>query len=261
MTNALRTLALGSLLAAATLATQACSTASSDDDTTTGGSAGTGTGGTAAGKGGSSGKSGSAGKTASGGSAGQGAAGDSGAPGVGGTSGSSGDGGDAASAGQPGASGETGTGGTAGTSDTGGTGGAGGTGGTGTGACNDFSYDDAPTVSPVAATELLAPDRTGGKVVDGTYFLTKYEVYNGIDPKPGTYQVVMVIAGSDLELAQLVSGSETRASFMLTTDGTKFAAVTTCPGPGQSLAYDSYSASDSELVLYDDEKVVTLTLQ
>ena len=33
------------------------------------------------------------------------------------------------------------------------------------------------------------------------------------------------------------------------------------PGPGQSLAYDSYTATDDKLVLFDDEKVVTLTLQ
>lgn len=132
-----------------------------------------------------------------------------------------------------------------------------------TGACNSIAIA-APSVSAtkgVAAAGTLMPTPEGGTLVDGTYFLTAHESF-GVDPKPMTYKTVLVFAGGKLELAQIRNnGAEERANFAVTVTKTSFSALSTCPSTGQSLAYDSYTATPTQIRLFDDERVVTLTRQ
>lgn len=140
--------------------------------------------------------------------------------------------------------------------------GAGGDAGPLGGACNAT-----PISAPaVAGTMLTSPPATqpvpaGGTIVDGTYFLTAHETYDA--PASGvTYQTVMVIRGSHIELAQIRNaGAEERATLDLTTTGTQFHATTTCPVVGTVLAYSAYTATPTQLVLFDLPRVATLTLQ
>jgi hypothetical protein len=101
----------------------------------------------------------------------------------------------------------------------------------------------------------------GGTIMDGTYFLTAHQTYDS--PSAGvTYRTVLVIAGSRIELAQTRNGGpEERASLTLTTNSVRFVAQSTCPLPSQRLAYDSYTATPTQLTLFDLPRVVTLTRQ
>jgi hypothetical protein len=127
-------------------------------------------------------------------------------------------------------------------------------------ACNDIPID-APAVAASAGVGQK-PIPAGGTIVDGKYYLTAHEAY-GVDPNPANYRTVIVISGAKLQLAQIKDGTESRVTFDVTTTTAdkRFHAATTCPGPGQSLAYDYYTATSDSLLLFDDEKVVTLTLQ
>lgn len=126
------------------------------------------------------------------------------------------------------------------------------------GACNAVPIT-APPVTGVSET-ATRPIPAGGTIADGTYFLTAHQTFGA--PTAGvTYRAVMVFKGSTIELAQTRNGgAEERATLTLTTTGTKFAAKTTCP-PGSSLSYDSYTATGTTLMLFDDAKVATLTKQ
>lgn len=126
------------------------------------------------------------------------------------------------------------------------------------GGCNAVALT-APPVTGVSETSAQ-PVPAGGTIADGTYFLTAHQTFGA--PSAGvTYRAVMVFKGSTIELAQTRNGgAEERATLTLTTTGTKFAAKTTCP-PGQSLSYDFYTATGTTLMLFDNEKVATLTKQ
>jgi hypothetical protein len=168
--------------------------------------------------------------------------------GTGGASGGTG-GSDAGSA-------DAGAGGSAGDAGTAGAGGA-----AGAAACNAVAIS-APMVHPALGVGI-APLPTGGTIVDGTYFLTKYESFKGDAATTSTYQVVLVIAGSQIQLAQIVNAEETRATLTLTTTTNAFKAFYTCPSTvmGSQLAYDQYTATPTQLLLYGKERVLTLTLQ
>jgi hypothetical protein len=205
---------------------------------------------------------GSDGATSTGGSGGK-----VGSPSDGGGAGTGGDGSDAATSGGPdaavlGGGGMDGGDASGGAGAGGASGGMGGTGGVA--ACNTFPIS-APMVHPVVGggPGIPVPIAAGGVIVAGTYFLTKYENYKG-EASNATYQTVLAIKDGEIQLAQLLNGEETRATLQLTTATNKFKAVYTC-GPtlaiGAQLAYDEYTASPTQLLLFGKDRVLTLTLQ
>jgi hypothetical protein len=120
----------------------------------------------------------------------------------------------------------------------------------------------APIVHPVAAGAAM-PAPAGGALVDGTYFLTSYDVYEA-SAAASTYRVVLWIRGADLQLAQLVDGEESHTSLALTTEATTFRAVYFC-GPtaihGSVLPYDHYTATPTALSLHGAHDLLTFTRQ
>lgn len=129
---------------------------------------------------------------------------------------------------------------------------------TGIVACNAVPVT-APPVTGTAGTGTQ-PVPMGGTIADGTYFLTAHQTY-GSAPSATTYRTVLVFAGSRLDLAQTRNGgADERATLTVTTSGIQFQTHSTCP-PGQSLSYDSYTATPTQITLFDVPRVVTLTRQ
>jgi hypothetical protein len=157
------------------------------------------------------------------------------------------------------------TAGPSGSGSAGATGTAGSAGSAGATACNAVTI---PTtmVHPASATGNL-PGAAGGTLIDGTYVLSNYDVYY-TTAAVSTYQVALVIAGTDIQLAQIVDGVETRATLKLMVTPTlpaAFKAFYTCTpggvGVGAQLAYDEYTATATGLALTGHSRVLTLRLQ
>jgi hypothetical protein len=154
--------------------------------------------------------------------------------------------------------------GAAGSDGTAGTGSA-GSGAAGTASACNAIVNSAPAVHPEAAggPGMASPIPAGGTIVDGTYFLTKYENYKGA-ASTATYHTVLVFQGATIQLEQTLDADETRATLSLMATGTSFKAFYTC-GPelaiGAQLAYDQYTASPTQILLFGKDRVLTLTLQ
>ncbi|GMV16766.1 MAG: hypothetical protein AMXMBFR56_49900 [Polyangiaceae bacterium] len=172
--------------------------------------------------------SGSAGASTGGAGGSGGATG--GAAGSGGSAGGSG----GATGGTAGAGGATG--GAAGSG--GATGGAGGvTGGAGGASGGSGGQSGCNTVVllgsavPEVAGTGSPPSAQGGNIVDGTYVLTKWEVY-GAAPGSMMRQVTSKVAGGKVEVA-LKQPTEQHVNYDLTIQGTTLSAKETCPGSNQ----------------------------
>jgi len=169
--------------------------------------------------GGTGGKGGGTGGTAGGaGSAGSGTAG-TGATGGGDTGGAAGLGGASGAGGSAGAGGNTGG--------RGGTGGSTGGGGTGSGACNDLTVSG-NAITQTAATGT-APTPAGGTIADGTYVLTRYDVYAPGSPSASPYRVKYRVTGNLLEVATGGGTIISNLNYSTTVSGSAWNLTGTCP--------------------------------
>jgi hypothetical protein len=106
--------------------------------------------------------------------------------------------------------------------------------------CNKLANLGSPVPGNLVANAAPAP--TGGTLVDGTYVLTKYQVYTGPGGQSGpsgqSLASTLALAGSTYEAVSSTGGSDTRVNGTFTTSGTSYTATVTCPGgPTTALGY------------------------
>jgi len=139
-----------------------------------------------------------------------------------------------------------------------GTGGMGGGGGAGASDCPAID-NVGDTVTQEQASGAL-PTPMGGTIADGTYVLTRSEVYPPLtaDP-PGHLKETLRIAGTVLDIAvtsdDFPNGFTARANFGAS--GTELSLVYLC-GPGANSSFTvGYTATATELVLMSDTGTVS----
>jgi len=112
-------------------------------------------------------------------------------------------------------------------------------------ACNTL-VDTAPTVT----TEDVAsppPVLTGGTIADGTYFLTALTVYTGDGGAAGASNgnsTTIEVDGTTIQLAMVGNSTATE---MVTTSGSSFTDMRTCPAP--ATREGTYSATATTLTV------------
>jgi len=163
-------------------------------------------------------------------------------------------------AGSTGAAGATtGTAGAAG----GATGTAGGTPGAGGGAvCNNLTVTG--DFIPQTAGTGTAPTPTGGTITDGTYVLTKVEVYSPATPNAELLKVTMKVTGKDLQWVSVTSAGAAITTQSYTTQifGTNWSLTGTCPSAAITpVTPPRFTASASGLLLFIAGQVQTYTKQ
>jgi hypothetical protein len=206
----------------------------------------------AAGCGGGANDTGGAGNGAGGG-AGQ-AAGGSAGQAAGGSAGTAG----SAIAGSAGTAG-----GAAGSAGGGATGTAGSTPGAGGGAvCNNLTVTG--DFIPQTAGTGTAPTPTGGTIADGTYVLTKVEVYSPATPNADLLKVTMKVTGKVVQWVSVTSAGAAVTTQSYTTEifGTNWSLTGTCPSAAISpVPPPRFTASASGLLLFIAGQVQTYTKQ
>ena len=123
-------------------------------------------------------------------------------------------------------------------------------------ACNTLT-DDGPTITLMAVVGQ-APTPAGGTVVDGTYVLAATTLYTAATTMipPTTSSAVIQIAGSTMQQVGLINGQEKRYTSTFTVTGTTVATTDTCPAP--SMGSHQYTATTTELRIYDSATIGTL---
>lgn len=161
-----------------------------------------------------------------------------------------------------------GTGGAGGATGSGGATSSGGTtttsagGGGAASACNTVAIT-APAITDANGAGTK-PVPEGGTIADGTYEVTAHTYYAPGSAKGTTYQVMLVVAGSTAQIAQIRdSGAEERFSLSVSTTGTTFSGISSCPVTGTALDFNAYTATATELLLFNptNGSVVTFTKQ
>lgn len=160
-----------------------------------------------------------------------------------------------------------GTGGAGGATGSGGATSAGGTttsaGGGGAGsACNTVAIT-APLITDANGAGTK-PTPAGGTIADGTYQVTAHTYYAPGSAKRTTYEVMLVVAGSTAQIAQIRDGgAEERFSLTVSTTGTTFSGISSCPVVGTAIDFNAYTATATELLLFNPSNgsVVTFTKQ
>ena len=121
------------------------------------------------------------------------------------------------------------------------------------GECNDLDQADTTSVTGTCGTGAQ-PAGTGGTIADGTYLLTAQARYIDAGCSPATFEVTMVLAGGcflriDGEGANIMRRSGTYA-----TSGNVLTRDVTC---GLTLPAASYTATDTQLIIFDEGGSVT----
>jgi hypothetical protein len=105
---------------------------------------------------------------------------------------------------------------------------------------------------PESVTNAPAPTPAGGAIADGTYVLTKVQVY--VAPAEATtfsqhYFGIVRIAGSAFEAITAIEGvsDSSSAAGTVSTTGSSIAFTRTCPSPAAG-SPESYTADPSHLV-------------
>jgi len=121
-------------------------------------------------------------------------------------------------------------------------------------ACNDL-VNNAPAVTLVAIADS-PPAALGGTLVDGTYWLTGFNVFTGpggtTDLSTFTANATFVLSGTTMQ--QVLSsngGAEKRYTSTVSTSGTTLYATDTCPEPVTE--QDPYTATPTKLTIYLDD--------
>jgi hypothetical protein len=122
--------------------------------------------------------------------------------------------------------------------------------------CNTLT-DDGPTITLMAIIGQ-APTPAGGTVVDGTYVLAATTLYTAATTMipPTTSSAVIQIAGSTMQQVGQINGQEKRYTSTFTVTGTSVATTDTCPAP--SMGSHQYTATATELRIYDANPIGTL---
>jgi hypothetical protein len=101
----------------------------------------------------------------------------------------------------------------------------------GSGACNALANLGAQVPGVLVASAAPAPN--GGTLVDGTYVLTKYQVYTGPGGPSGSagnsFASTLVLAGSTYQAVSNQGSGDERVSGAFMTSGTSYTASVTCP--------------------------------
>ncbi len=123
------------------------------------------------------------------------------------------------------------------------------------GPCNTLP-NDAPE-STIETVQGNAPPATGGTIADGTYFQTKFVIYdptsNASPPEPGGLKSTLRITGKTMDLVlDLGDGENKTFTESFTTTGTTLDRILSCPTTGKDLEA-VYSVAGSELVVYETD--------
>jgi hypothetical protein len=100
-----------------------------------------------------------------------------------------------------------------------------------------------------------APAATGGTIVDGTYFLTEFNLYDPAGsasaPEPSGLKVTLAIHGNEMDSIQTLpdDSSDTFAETFVVS-GTDLNRTLTCPNPGPDLQA-VYSVTGNTLTIYE----------
>lgn len=111
--------------------------------------------------------------------------------------------------------------------------------------------------STIETVKGTAPAPTGGTIADGTYFQTKFVIYdpssNASPPEPGGLKSTLRITGKTMDLVLDLGDGENKTFIeTFTATGTTLDRVLTCPKTGKDL--DAvYSVAGSELVIYETD--------
>jgi hypothetical protein len=123
------------------------------------------------------------------------------------------------------------------------------------GACNTLV--NAAPESTIETVKGNAPAATGGTITDGTYFQTKFVIYdptsNASPPEPGGLKATLKITGKTMDLVlDLGDGENKTFTESFTTNGTAVDRVLSCPKVGDDLKA-VYSVAGNELVLFETD--------
>lgn len=119
---------------------------------------------------------------------------------------------------------------------------SGGAAGSGGQACNSVALLGSPVAETAGAG--APPTAQGGTLVDGTYVLTKLEIY-GAAPGSGTRQITFAAAGGKVQVAVKSASGVDRSNFDVTFNGSALTSKETCPGSNE-YTY-AYTATANEL--------------
>lgn len=126
------------------------------------------------------------------------------------------------------------------------------------GSCNTV-VNGAAVVGEVAGVGAT-PAGAGGTIVDGTYFLTKHEVYLPDTPDANSRRRTAVIAGNSLMIVQNDTGKpEERIAATFVAAASNLALTVTCPAAA-SVAIP-YTATPTTFTLHDKNDIFTYTKQ
>ena len=124
------------------------------------------------------------------------------------------------------------------------------------GACNNVVQ--AATEATTATIASAAPAATGGTILDGTYFLKEFDVYDPAGtasaPMPSGLTVTLVIKGNVMDSIQdLPDGTQTFSeTFTVEATSKALNRILTCPKPGPDLAA-KYSVTATGITIYETD--------
>lgn len=145
-------------------------------------------------------------------------------------------------------------GGIAGEGASGGTG-AGGNGGT---PCNTLAISG-PLITQMAALGS-APMPAGGTIGDGTYVMTRYDVYAPASPSASPIKATIRVAGNQLDYATGTDTLMSNATYSTSTSGTTWFLTGTCPVAPTTQG--AYTATPTAIMLFSNpDRVQVFAIQ
>jgi len=113
---------------------------------------------------------------------------------------------------------------------------------------------------PQVAATGTPPTPGGGTIVDGTYDLTKDDLYPPSPPSTFSIKETIRLTGDVLEEAGIAETSTTTTyyRYTFTTSGTQWTLTNVCP-PAAPLAPTGYTATDTTLLMFNNGEVLTFT--
>jgi hypothetical protein len=121
------------------------------------------------------------------------------------------------------------------------------------GQCNDVQSAGSTTVTGTCGTGAQ-PQGSGGTIAAGTYFLTGQARYIDSGCSPDSFQSVMLVTAGCMQRVDVSQGTTLAENSAFTTSGAELTRTSTCGG---SLPAATYTATDQELVIFDEGGSVT----
>ncbi len=133
-------------------------------------------------------------------------------------------------------------------------------------ACNMLSLDNTLIVQRTAVPDVL-PLAMGGAIVDGTYAITKYEVYTGaagaVGMTGGSIQGLIVVTGTMVQSLVVINGVAPHVvTYTFATVDSQITTTHTCPDT--AVTVDGYSVINGNAIAFlssANKEVLTFTKQ